>query len=80
MKADDLSDCDPESWAGVCAVPDVTVVLVSLSSVVTECFGGASWDLDWESVEPQSSSFSKKRAYVWTVSQEEMRYGSSEKE
>ena len=36
------------------AVPDVTVVPVSPSSVVTEHFGGASWDLDWESVEPQS--------------------------
>ena len=29
MEADDLSDCDPESQAGVCAVPDVTVVPVS---------------------------------------------------
>ena len=39
---------EPESWAGVCAVADVTVVLVSPSSVVTECFGYVSWDSDWE--------------------------------
>ena len=71
MEADDLSDCDLESWTGVCAVLDVTVVLVSPSSVVAVCFGGA------ESVQPQSSSLSKKRAHVWTVSQEEMRYESS---
>ena len=54
------ADCDPESWAGVCAVLDVTVVLVAPSSVVTECFWGASWDLDWELVEPQSFFFLQK--------------------
>ena len=43
VKADDLSDCDPEYWAGVCAVPDVTVVLVSPSSDVTECLGVPPW-------------------------------------
>ena len=30
-------------------------------------------------MEPQSFSFSKKRAHSWTVTQEEMRYGSSAK-
>ena len=53
------------------------VVPVSPSSVVTECFGNVSLDSDWEFVEPQSSSLSKKRAYCWTVSQEGMRYESS---
>ena len=46
---------------------------VCFPSVVTECLGDVSLDPDWEIVEAQSSSFSKKRAYVWTVSQEEMR-------
>ena len=35
------------------------------------------WIRDWEFVEPQSSSLSKKRAYCWTVSQEGMVYESS---
>ena len=35
------------------------------------------WDLNWELVEPQPSSFSKKGAHVWTVTQEEMRSESS---
>ena len=52
-------------------VPDVSVVLVSPPSVVTECFGDVSLDSDWELVQPQSSSLSKKRAYFWTVSQYE---------
>ena len=43
------------SLGRVCAVPDVTVVPVSPSSVFTECSGSASWGLDWEFVEPQSS-------------------------
>ena len=34
---DDLSDCDPETRTDVSAVHDVTVVLVSPSSVLTEC-------------------------------------------
>ena len=32
---DDLSDCEPETRTDESAVPDVTVVLVSPSSVVT---------------------------------------------
>ena len=42
-------------------MPDVTMVPVSPSSVVTELFEDVSLDSDWEVVEPQSSSFSKKR-------------------
>ena len=38
MEADDLSDCDPETWTGAHAVPHVTMVPVSPSSVVTEHF------------------------------------------
>ena len=41
-----LSDCDLETWTGLCAVLDVIVVLVSPSSVVTECFGDVSLELD----------------------------------
>ena len=74
---DDLPDCEPETRTEVSAVPDVTAVPVSPSSVVTVFFEDVSLDSDWEFVEPQPCSFSKKRAFFWTVSQEEMRYGSS---
>ena len=73
-KPEDLSDRESEACEVVPVVPDVTVVLVSPSSVVTECSGDVSLDSDCEFVEPQSSSFSKKRAFVGTVAQEEMRY------
>ena len=53
-------------------VPDVIDVLVSLSSVVTEFCGGFSCCSDWDFVEPQSFSFSKKRAHSCTVMPEEM--------
>ena len=46
------------------AVPVVTDVLVSPSSVVTEFCDGVSLGSDWEFVEPQSSSSSKKRSFV----------------
>ena len=59
---DDLSDCEPETRTDVSAVPDVTVVLVSPSSVVTEHFEDVSLDSDWEFVEPLCFSFSKKRS------------------
>ena len=56
----------------------VTDVLVSPSSVVTEFCDDVSGDSDWEFVEPQSSSFSpKKRSFVWTDSQGEIRYEGS---
>ena len=58
-------------------VPDVTDVPVSPSSVVTELCDGFSFCSDLEFVEPQSFSFSKKRARCCTVAQEEMRYEGS---
>ena len=51
----------------------VTDVCVSPSSVVTKFCDGFSLDSDWEFVEPQSSSFSRKRSLDWAASQEEMR-------
>ena len=41
-KPENLSDCEPVSCAHVCVVPDVTDVLVSPSSVVTEFCDGFS--------------------------------------
>ena len=58
----DFSDCDPQTWTGVPAVPVVTDVPVSPSSAVTEICEGFSPHSDREFVEPQSSSFSKKRS------------------
>ena len=55
-------------------VPDVTDVLVSPSSVVTEFCDGFSCFSDWEFVELQSFYFSKKRAHSCAVTQEEMRF------
>ena len=55
----------------------VTDALVSPSSVVTEVCDGFSLGSDGELVEPQSFSFSRKRAHSWTVTQKEMRYKSS---
>ena len=55
----------------------MTDVLVSPSSVVTELCGVSSCCSDWEFVEPQSFSFSKKRAHGCTDTQEEMRYEGS---
>ena len=59
-------------------VLDVMDVHVSPSSVVTELRMVFSCCSDWEDVEPQSFSFSKKRAHCCTVTQEEMRYESSQ--
>ena len=69
-----LSDGGPGQWAGVPVVPAVTdvLVLVSYSSAVTEICEGVSLNSDWEFVEPESSSFSKKRSFVWADSQEEL--------
>ena len=58
-------------------MPDVSGVLFSPSSVVAECLGDVSLESDCEFVEPQPSSLSKKRAFFWTVSHEEIRYESS---
>ena len=54
-------------------VPDLIDVLVSPSSVVTEFCDVSSMCSDWEIVEPQSFSCSKKRAHCSTDTQEEMR-------
>ena len=51
---DDLSD-----WVVVSKVPVVTDVLVSFSSVVTECCADVSLASDWECVELQSFPLSK---------------------
>ena len=58
-KPEDLSDCEPETRVGVSVVPDVTDVNVSPSSEVTAFRDGFSFCSAWESVEPQSFSFSK---------------------
>ena len=71
---DDLSDREPVSCELVHVVPDVTDVLVSPSSVVIEMCDVSSMCSDREFVEPQSFSFSKKRAHCCTDTQEEMRY------
>ena len=54
---DYFSDCEPETGTDASAVPVVTDVPVSPSSVVTECFEDVSLDPDWEFVEPQSFFF-----------------------
>ena len=59
-------------------VPDVTDVPVSPSSVVTELCDCLSCCSDWEFVEPQSFSSSKKRVHYCTATQEEMRFESSQ--
>ena len=58
----------------VSPVRDVIVVLVSPSSVVTGLFEDVSLDYDWEFVQPQSFSFSKKRSVVLEENREEMSY------
>ena len=62
-KPEDLSDRESEAWVVVPVVLDVTDVLVSSSSVVTEFCVFFSRSL---------FSFSKKRAHSCTVAQEEM--------
>ena len=57
------SDCDSGDGASVLAVLAVTGVPVSPSSAVTEISEGVALASDWEFVEPQSSSFSKKRSF-----------------
>ena len=75
-KHDDLSGCELVS-CGLVVVLDVTDVLVSPSSVVTEFCDGSSLCADREFVEPQSFSFSILRAHCCTDTQEEMRYEGS---
>ena len=56
---------------------DVADVPVSPSSVVTELCEVSPCCSDWEFVEPQSFSFSKKRAHCCTDTQEEISYEGS---
>ena len=49
-KPEHSSDCEPGTRVDVYVVPDVTDVLVSPSSVVTECCDGFSFCSDWEFV------------------------------
>ena len=65
-----MSDCDSVTWTGVLVVTDVLCVL--LPSAVAEICEGVSSGSDWESVEPQSFSFSKKRSIVCVEHQEDM--------
>ena len=74
-KPEDLSDCEPVSSARVRVVPDATV---SPSSVVTEFCDVSLCCSDREFVEPQSFSFSRKRALCCASTQEEMRYEGSQ--
>ena len=73
----DLESCGDLSWKDFL---DETEDLsdresaVSPSSVVTEFCDGFSCCSDWDFVEPQSFSFSKKRAHSCTVTQEEIRF------
>ena len=67
---------EPDTQVEDCVVLDD--VLVSHSSVVTEFCDGFSCCSDREYVEPQSFSFSKKRALCITSTQEEMRYESTQ--
>ena len=71
-KVEDLSDREPVSGELVRVVPDVTDV--SPSSVVTELCDVSPCRSKWEFVEPQTFSFSKKRAHCRTDTQEEMSY------
>ena len=77
-KHEDLSDCEPHTCAHVRVVPDVTDVLVSPSSVLTELCEVFSCRSEWEGVVPQSFSFFKKRAPLCSSTQEEMRYEGSQ--
>ena len=77
-KHEDLSDYEPDSCAHVRVVLDVTDVLVSLSSVVTEFCEVSSCCSDGEDVVPQSFSFSQMRALCCASAQEEIRYEGSQ--
>ena len=73
-KLEDLSDRESQARVFVPVVPDVTDVPVSPFSVVTEFCLSVFCCTEWEFVEPQSFSFSNKRAHSYTVTQEEMRF------
>ena len=56
------------------SVPVVIEVRVSSTSAVAEMREGVSSDSDWESVEPQSFSFSRKRSIFSVENQQDMSY------
>ena len=64
-KTESWSGCEPHSRARVRLVPDVTDVPASPSPAVTELYDVSSCCSDWDFVEPQSISSSKKR--IWTT-------------
>ena len=66
-----LSDSDSVTWTGLLVVTDV---LVSSFTAVADMCEGVFLDSDWEFVEPQSFSFSKKRSIVCAENQGEMSY------
>ena len=70
----DLSDREPVSCDLVRVVPAVIDVLVFHSAVVTELCDASPCCSDWEFVEPQVFSFSRKRAHCCTKTKDEMRY------
>ena len=69
---DDSSDRELVSCELVRVVPDVSDVVVSSSSVVTEMCKDSPCCSDWDVVEPQSSSFSKKRALCCSAGRDEI--------
>ena len=75
---EDLSDCEPASGELVRAVPGGSDVPVSPSSVITELCDVSPCRSDGKFVEPQSFSFTKKRAHCCTDTREEMRYEGSQ--
>ena len=64
-----LSHCGSEVLSGVLVVSDV---LVSPFSSVVVMSVASVWDSNWENLEPQSFSFSRKRRAVWVENQENM--------
>ena len=63
------SECGSVAVSGVLVVTDVSGTALS---VVTVMRVGAHADSEWECVEPQSFSFSKKQIFAWLEEQEDM--------
>ena len=78
-KPEDLSDCELETRVEVSVVLDVTDVLVSPASVVTEFV--IVFRSDWDLVEPQSFSFLPKACSLlyFYAGRDEVRKLTSEK-
>ena len=78
-KPEDMFDFEPNNGVEVPVVLDVTDVLLSPLLLWSLRFVmGFSCRSEWECVEPQPFSFSKKGAHCCTVTQEEMKYESSQ--